>query len=112
LRRLNVVGEIVAPGEIRWRVLAPGATNANPQLQLDASRYVFQAALSRLPGCKDAYLDQTEFLGRESATRAGATGPAVHERWTVVACGHIVPVAVAFVPDAAGTQIGAGVERR
>ena len=104
-RRLNVYGEVVGPRQIRWRLLAPVTTLANPKLQQDASHYVFVSALMVVKGCQDAYLDQTELLDRESVTEPGATAPALRERWTVVACGQSIPIAVTFIPDATGVQI-------
>jgi len=106
-RVLNVVTTVRSPGALVTGPLAPGGTRADPILQRDASRYAFAAALLHSPGCKDAFLDDTE-IDHNTDPRppdAQLAGPARLERWSIVACGRSVAVEVQFLPTASGTTV-------
>jgi hypothetical protein len=108
-RQLNVVTTVRSPTELVTGPLAPGNTSADPILQKDASRQVFTAAMTKAPGCKQVFLDNTQAIRKESPkpTETFLTGPVPVENWSVVVCDQTVIVEVKFLPTAAGTTIGA-----
>jgi hypothetical protein len=108
-RLLNVVTVVRDPGVLITQVLAPGTTEADPILQKDASRYVFIASVARVPGCQQAFIDDTRFIKQEPASDAHMIAPAGVEHWTVSACGHEFTVEVKFLPLAGRTDIAARV---
>lgn len=104
-RILNVVTSVRSPGALVTGILAPGDTGADPTLQVDASRYAFAAALTRAPGCRQAFLDNTQQIREEKSDDARVTGTVRVENWTIVACGQSVVTEVKFLPDATGTTV-------
>jgi hypothetical protein len=109
-RILNVATVVRSPGVLVSKVLAPGATKADPLLQRDASRYVFAALAKAVQGCRTAYLDDTVFEGEEaSVPLAKVTGPVKIEHWIVAACGRTITVEVKFIPVASSTDVVAHV---
>lgn len=107
-RNLNVLTVVRAPREMLSIVLAPGETRGDPTLQKDAATYVFAAVAARVPGCRDAYVDDTQIDADRSNLPSLSPGkPGWGEDWTVMACGRPVVVELTFTPDATGTTISA-----
>ncbi len=106
-RVLNVLTYVRTAGALVSGPLAPGDTTADPTLQRDASQHAFTAALTHVPGCRQAYLDDTRFVSRTAPARPDPrlTGPVTLEHWTVIACGTPVVVDVQFLPVGHGTDI-------
>jgi len=96
-RTINVRTVVEGPNVLRTGVLAPGLTHADLTLQLEVSREVFQSALAKAPGCRDAFVDDTRYEGR--------AGSSSKETWTVIACGKTLSIAVELIPDATGFAV-------
>ena len=104
-RLLNAITTVRGPGVLVSGPVAPGDTTADPTLQMDASRYAFAAALRRVPGCSEAWLDNTRMIRQEHPDDARLTGPVRIEDWMIVACGRDITVEMKFLPIAIGTDI-------
>ena len=110
MRLLNVVTSVRSPGVLVSGPWAPGDTTADPTLQRDASRYAFAAAMPHVPGCQQAFLDDTHVVRRETVDDARLTGPIRVEDWAIVACGKSLVAEMRFLPVASGTDIVAHVQ--
>jgi hypothetical protein len=88
-------------GKIQAVPMAPGTTITDPQLQIDAGNIVRTAALTRGDGsCSESRVVDTEVAKKPDA------GKPWKENWSVLACGTIHDLEVAFTPsEAGGTNI-------
>ena len=103
---LNVLTKITAPAALETGYLLPGGTIADPILQNAAQGYAVKAAGGTPPGCKTAYIANTEFAGYDGPGAAQKTGP-WQEIWTLDLCGPPIQVVVRFDAGATGTTISA-----
>ena len=89
-------------GKIQAVPMAPGTTITDPHLQIDAGNIVRTAALTRGDGsCSDSRIVDTEV-----AAKPDAAGKPWKENWSVLACGTIYDLEVAFTPsEGDGTNI-------
>lgn len=89
---------LLKDGEFKTMPLLPGATIADPNLQVDASNMVTTAAMLRTKKpCEEAAITDTE------VTRAPpASGGAWTERWSVRTCDEVQTIDVTFTPSADG----------
>ena len=77
--------------------LLPGATIADPSLQVDAANIVTTAALTRGTNeCNEAAITDT------ALTEKPRVGQPRKERWSVSTCGDVQVVDVVFTPSAEG----------
>jgi hypothetical protein len=114
-RVLNVQVLVRGPNSVVTIPLLPGTTLATPGLQKDAVKYAVQI-VSLIPGgndpnCKTGYIENTEYLSRESTSVQGGKGPPWKELWTLVSCVQKMQVPMVFIPDATGTSIVAGPQK-
>jgi hypothetical protein len=89
---------VLSGGNIQSAAMAPGATLADPQLQIEVGPVVTASALQRAPeGCKQAPVIDT-------AVSKKPTGSGVpwRERWTVDACGTTLELDLDFIPSPVG----------
>jgi hypothetical protein len=101
LRRAALM--ILDGGKIEALPLLPGATIADPNLQVDAVNIVTAAALARRTGeCNEVAITDT------ALTEKPRVGQPWKERWSVYTCGDVQEVDVLFTPSArGGTDIAA-----
>jgi hypothetical protein len=96
LRR--AIAMVLTGDRIEAAAMAPGATLADAQLQIETGRLASQAALARAPeGCKEAPVIDTAVTEKPTTG-----GPPWKERWTTNACGEIVEVELHFMPSPTG----------
>ena len=114
-RVLNVQVLVRGPNSVATIPLLPGTTLATAGLQKDAVKYAVQ--IVRLipggndPNCKTGYIENTEYLSRESTPVQGGKGPPWRELWTLVSCVQKMQVPMVFIPDATGTSVVAGPQK-
>lgn len=111
-RVLNVIVVAQEGGKLGIVPVLPGASHADPILQQDALKIALQAAAT-VPGgreadCTVSYVADTEYLGEEGETLAGAKGRPWKERWTLQSCTQKLLIPMRFIPDPSGTSISAG----
>ena len=89
-------------GKVQAVPMAPGTTLTDPQLQIDAGNIVRTAALTRGDGsCSESRVVETEV-----AEKPEAADKPWKENWSVLACGTIHDLEVAFTPsETGGTNI-------
>ena len=95
LRRAALM--ILDDGKIEALPLLPGATIADPSLQVDAANIITTAALTRGTNeCNEAAITDT------ALTEKPRVGQPWKERWSVSTCGDLQKVDVVFTPSAEG----------
>jgi hypothetical protein len=108
---LNVLTKITGPAALETGYLLPGGTIADPILQNAAQGYAVKAAGGVPPGCKAAFIANTEFAGYDGPDAAQKTGP-WKEIWTVDLSGPPIQVVVRFDAGATGTTISAAAQNQ
>lgn len=101
LRRASLM--VLTDGKVEALPLLPGATIADPNLQVDAANIVTAAALARRTDeCNEVVIADTALTERPRVGRPWK------ERWSVYTCGDVEEVDVLFTPSArGGTDIAA-----
>jgi hypothetical protein len=89
-------------GKIQAVPMAPGTTITDPQLQIDAGNIVRTATLTR----GDGSCSESRVVDSEVDEKPTAAGKPWKETWSVLACGTIYDLEVAFTPsETGGTNI-------
>jgi hypothetical protein len=89
---------LMKDGQITAVPLAPGATIADPNLQVDAANFAKTAALAQTSEeCSEASVVDTEVVDKPQGA-----GEAWKELWTLNACGELIALDVLFTPSPQG----------
>jgi len=93
---------LLKDGEITAVPMAPGATLADPNLQIDAGNFVKTAAVTKsAEPCNESTIIDTEVVQKPPQG-----GGMWKERWSVLACDKVYDLNVLFTPaDDGGTNI-------